>query len=186
MRKPPIAFTSGDDSSSALSKRMPSGYSWRAGPSLFSPPMRTIVRGASRANAGAQPSTAQRASAARTLPCIDDAAKADPRGAVLRGRHQQVLAVLVELIGLWEVPVRGLRQVGASAAQRRGARVLVDELVGPLPHVADEGHHPQPARAPRMRVDVGGPPPPAPPALPPPVGRRPARAPPGEAPPRAP
>src|SRR5260221_3460165 len=156
MRKPPIAFTSGDDSSSALSKRMPSGYSWRAGPSLFSPPMRTIVRGASRANAGAQPSKAQRASAARTLPCIDDAAKADPRGAVLRGRHQQALAVLVELIGLWEVPVRGLRQVGASPAQPRRARVLVDELVGPLPHVADEVHHAERARALRKPLDVGG------------------------------
>src|SRR5260221_7556211 len=146
MRKPPIAFTSGDDSSSALSKRMPSGYSWRAGPSLFSPPMRTIVRGASRANAGAQPSKAQRASAARTLPCIDDAAKADPRGAVLRGRHQQVLAVLVELIGLWEVPVRGLRQGGASAAPRPGARVLGHEPVGPLPHDSDDAHHPPTAR----------------------------------------
>src|SRR5688572_13146329 len=87
---------------------------------------------------------------------IDDAAKADARRTVAAGRHQQVLAVLVELVGLREIPVGGLRQVAAAAAQHRSARVLVVVLVGPLPHVADEVHHAERARALRMGVDVGG------------------------------
>src|SRR5207253_10328436 len=35
-------------------------------------------------------------------------------------------------------------------------RVLVTVLVGPLPHVAHQVHHPERARALRMRVDVRG------------------------------
>src|SRR5258708_40110335 len=119
--------------------------------------MRTIRMPGSIANASAQPSKAQAsARAKRTLPRIDSAAKADARGAILRRRHQQVLAVLVELVGLREIPVRGLRQVGAPAAQRRGASVLVVELVGPLPYVADQVHHTERTRTLRMRIHVGG------------------------------
>src|SRR5258708_33444679 len=119
--------------------------------------MRTIRMPGSIANASAQPSKAQAsARAKRTLPRIDSAAKADAGGAILRRRHQQVLAVLVALVGLREIPVRGLRQIGAAAAQRRGARMLVVELVGPLPHVADEIHDAERARALRMRIDIGG------------------------------
>src|SRR5882757_3696824 len=69
---------------------------------------------------------------------IGHTAKPDRARAVPSGRHQEQLAVLVVAVGLREVPDRSLRLIGAAAAQDRGAGVLVVELVGPLPDVADE------------------------------------------------
>ena len=68
---------------------------------------------------------------------IDHAAEAEHAAAILARGHEQIFAVLVELVGLRKIPVRMLRLVGTAAAEDRRAGMLVVELVGPLPDVAD-------------------------------------------------
>ena len=82
---------------------------------------------------------------------IHHATKSDCAGAVNTRSHQQVLAVLRQLIGLRKVPARTLRLIVTTAAQNRRPRMFVHILVGPLPDVADQIHHAKRACALRMR-----------------------------------
>src|SRR6202034_3901201 len=62
-------------------------------------------------------------------------------GAVHAGGHQQQLSVLVQLIGLREVPDRALRLIVAAAAQNAAPCMLVSKLFRPLPHISHHVHH---------------------------------------------
>ena len=44
--------------------------------------------------------------------------------------------MLIEAVGLREIPDRALRLIISAAAQNSSARVLVGEFIGPLPDVA--------------------------------------------------
>src|SRR6202012_4784881 len=87
---------------------------------------------------------------------VAHAAEAESPRAILAGRHQQQLAVLIEPIRLREVPYRSLRLIKTAATQNSAARMLVDVFVGPLPDVADQIHHSKRARSGWMRVDAVG------------------------------
>ena len=49
--------------------------------------------------------------------------------------------MLVQLVGLREVPDRALRPIVAAATENAAASVVVDELLRPLPHISDHIHH---------------------------------------------
>src|SRR6266576_3064698 len=74
-------------------------------------------------------------------------------GTIHAGSHHQEFAVLVEFVGLREVPDRPLGLVIASATKNPAACVVILELLCPLPDISDQVHHPKGARALRMRVD---------------------------------
>src|ERR1700684_3329768 len=84
---------------------------------------------------------------------IPNTAKTQSAGAVVAGRHQKQLAMLVIAPRLREVPDGALGLVIFAAAEDGEARVLVGVLVGPLPHVAGEVHHAEGACPIRMRID---------------------------------
>src|SRR5579863_2923462 len=87
---------------------------------------------------------------------ILDAAKSDGPGAIVTGRHQQQLSVLIVSVGLGEIPHRTLRLIVAAAAQDGGASVLVDVLIRPLPYVAYHIDDPEGAGAFGMCIDIAG------------------------------
>ena len=70
------------------------------------------------------------------LLCVFDTTKTNRSGPIFARRHEQEFAVLVEAIGLREIPQRSLRLVIAAAAQDAAARVFVNKFVSPLPYVA--------------------------------------------------
>ena len=72
-------------------------------------------------------------------------------GTVHARSHEQVLAMLRQLITLRKVSARALWLIMAAASQNRSASVFINVLIGPLPNVADEIHYSKRARALRMR-----------------------------------
>src|SRR5271170_7805003 len=68
------------------------------------------------------------------------------------GRHHQEFAMLVQSVGLGKIPDRALRLIVAATPQNAGPRVLVNELLGPLPNVSDHVHYAKRTRPLRMRV----------------------------------
>src|SRR5437879_3142913 len=64
---------------------------------------------------------------------ILSAPKTYPSGTIHAGSHHQEFAVLVEFVGLREVPDRPLGLVIASAAKNPAACVVILELLCPLP-----------------------------------------------------
>ena len=58
--------------------------------------------------------------------------------------------MLIEAIGLREIPDRALRLIITSAAQNSSPRVLVGEFIGPLPNVAHQGFDAERPGAPRI------------------------------------
>src|SRR5437879_13001123 len=64
---------------------------------------------------------------------ILSAPKTYPPGTIHAGSHHQEFAVLVEFVGLREVPDRPLGLVIASAAKNPAASVVILELLCPLP-----------------------------------------------------
>ena len=64
--------------------------------------------------------------------------------------------MLVQTVGLREIPPTALRLVVASSAHDRGPSVLVDVLVGPLPDVSHQVHDSVWACTLWERVHVGG------------------------------
>ena len=63
--------------------------------------------------------------------------------------------MLVVPVRLREIPERALRLAVAASTQDGGARVFVAVLVGLLPDVADQVHHPKRAGASWMCINIG-------------------------------
>src|SRR5215472_13777917 len=76
--------------------------------------------------------------AGATLLGVHHTPESDGSGTVETRGHQQVLAVLVQLVRLRKIPDRSLRAVVAAAPQNRRARMVILVLVRPLPDIADE------------------------------------------------
>src|SRR5664279_2912572 len=87
---------------------------------------------------------------------IHYAAETQRAGAVFPRRHEQQFSMFVQAVGLREIPARALRLIVTAAAQNRGAGVLIQVFVGPLPDVAHEVLDSKRAGAARVRADVVG------------------------------
>ena len=79
----------------------------------------------------------------RVLRGVDDAAEADGSSAVAAGSHEQEFFVLVETVGLREIPDRAARLIIRSASNNRRARMLIAEFIGPLRNVAFHVENPE-------------------------------------------
>src|ERR1035437_1085290 len=64
--------------------------------------------------------------------------------------------MLVVAIGLRKVPDGALWLVMVASAQDGAPCMLVEVLIGPLPHIAHHVHHTERARSLRMRIDIAG------------------------------
>src|ERR1700675_2380272 len=78
--------------------------------------------------------------AAPTIPSlhIDHTAKANRSRAVVSGRHQQILLVFVQAIGLRKVPDRSQGLIRSATSNDRRPSMRVAVFIGPLRHVADQ------------------------------------------------
>src|SRR5215469_10900654 len=83
---------------------------------------------------------------------ILNAAESDSAGPVPARSHKEELTVFVELIRLRKIPHRSLRLIVAAAAQDAGARVFIHDLLGPLPDISCQVHHPERTGTLRMLV----------------------------------
>ena len=79
----------------------------------------------------------------RVLRGVDDAAEADGSSAVAAGSHEQEFFVLVETVGLREIPDGPARLVVGAASNDGCARVLIAEFVSPLRDVAFHVENPE-------------------------------------------
>src|SRR5580692_2610058 len=104
-----------------------------------------------------RPSAADEVPRCKELPTrslrVNHATESNSPGAVHAGRHQQELAVLVQLVSLREIPDRALGLIVTAAAENAAPGVLVNKFLGPLPHISYHIHDAERAGALRMCVN---------------------------------
>src|SRR5947209_15228965 len=88
---------------------------------------------------------------------IDGTPESERARSIIAGGHQQKLSVLIVAIRFREVPNRALRLVVTAATKNPCPSMFIDVLIGPLPHVAYEIHHPERASTTRVGVHLVGP-----------------------------